>query len=427
MHVTTSPRVFISYSHDSGEHKGWVLQLATDLRASGADAILDQWDLSAGQNTASFMERSISESDRVLLVCSEEYVRKADGRVGGVGYEGLIVTTEIVANIETKKFLPIIRNNPGRQKMPKFLGPRKYIDFGNDENYKACLDELLRELHGAPAPAKPPLGPNPFSGSAPSQEPARTAGPTGVTPSGGLLVDEGWFAANEAIARTGLSKLNFKSSMELRFALHSPVGKSQIELLNAVTKSVIQTFGWPIGIVLQASEEDRPKPTVDGIRAEVSVAEKSFIGRPSYDYWALRQNGDFYLLQSLFEDDRDANAIFFDTRIVRVTESFLFAANLYESLAVPGDTKVSIRITHRGFEGRSLKSASPLRSVISRRPATAGISQSEVVEQVGQLRENVVENVRRVTEPLFMLFDFAQFAPRVYDEIATSFAKGHVV
>jgi hypothetical protein len=51
-------------------------------------------------------------------------------------------------------------------------------------------------------------------------------------------------------------------------------------------------------------------------------------GRASYDYWALRENGVFYLLQSLFEDDRDANAIFFNSRLVRVTESLLFAANL---------------------------------------------------------------------------------------------------
>ena len=33
-------------------------------------------------------------------------------------------------------------------------------------------------------------------------------------------------------------------------------------------------------------------------------SSSAMTGRPSYDYWALRSNGDFYLLQSLFEDDR---------------------------------------------------------------------------------------------------------------------------
>jgi histidyl-tRNA synthetase len=38
----SAPSVFISYSHDSAEHKAWVLKLATDLRAAGIDASLDQ-------------------------------------------------------------------------------------------------------------------------------------------------------------------------------------------------------------------------------------------------------------------------------------------------------------------------------------------------------------------------------------------------
>ena len=39
------PKVFISYSHDSLEHKEWVNQLATKMRNHGIDATLDQWEL----------------------------------------------------------------------------------------------------------------------------------------------------------------------------------------------------------------------------------------------------------------------------------------------------------------------------------------------------------------------------------------------
>jgi len=120
----SAPLVFISYSHDSGRHKAWVVQLATDLRAKGVDAILDPWDLSPGQDVAAFMQSGVSKSERVLMVCSEAYVKKADGGLGGVGYERLVVTGELVANIDTKKFLPIIRDNPSAQKTPVFLGPR---------------------------------------------------------------------------------------------------------------------------------------------------------------------------------------------------------------------------------------------------------------------------------------------------------------
>src|SRR5882672_5885405 len=52
-----APKAFISYSHDSSAHKSWVLKLAGDLRAAGVDVVLDQWDLSAGQDVSMFMQR----------------------------------------------------------------------------------------------------------------------------------------------------------------------------------------------------------------------------------------------------------------------------------------------------------------------------------------------------------------------------------
>lgn len=419
-----NPLVFISYSHDSAEHKAWVRQLATDLRTNGVDAVLDQWDLSPGQDITAFMQRAVSSSDRVLMVCSEIYNRKSDGGVGGVAYERLIVTGELVANIDTKKFLPLIRNNSGPQKSPVFLGPRLYIDFTRDAEYDAKLQELLRELHGSPALVKPPLGANPFSGAAPAALPSRGAGPTGLTGSGESLLDDVWFAGNQKVAAAGLDDLDFGGSMELRFGLHSTVNKSQMELLNAVRRSEIRTFGWPIGVVLDNRDEYKPRPVADGIRAEIAIAQATPSGRSSYDYWALRNTGDFYLLQSLFEDNRGENVVFFNSRIVRVTEAFLFAANLYDQLAVPAETKVSLRVTHRGLAGRVLSSSNPARELFELSKATEDISQSQIVEEVGSLRDHLVDNVRRITEPLFMLFDFTQFDAAVIADIVTKFAKG---
>lgn len=37
--LMSTPKVFISYSHDTQDHKKWVLDLATRLRNSGIDAI----------------------------------------------------------------------------------------------------------------------------------------------------------------------------------------------------------------------------------------------------------------------------------------------------------------------------------------------------------------------------------------------------
>ena len=142
----SEPRVFISYSHDSDAHKQWVLRLATDLRAAGIDASLDQWDLAPGQDVVAFMANGISGADRVLVICSEKYVHKAEAGQGGVGYERLIVTAGLVQTIDTKKFLPLVRENGSPSKTPNFLGPRLYIDFSSDADYTARLEQLVREI-----------------------------------------------------------------------------------------------------------------------------------------------------------------------------------------------------------------------------------------------------------------------------------------
>ncbi|MGA8577906.1 MAG: hypothetical protein WB579_04450, partial [Bryobacteraceae bacterium] len=158
--------------------------------------------------------------------------------------------------------------------------------------------------------------------------------------------------------------------------------------------------------------------------AEISIPKSAMTGRPSYDYWTLRNNGDFYLLQSLFEDDRDKNAIFFNSRIVRVTEGLLFGANLYKALDVPDETKVSVRVAHRGFAGRTLSSSNPQRHILPRQ-AVEDVSETEIVEEVGQLRMHLVDNVQHLLEPLFTLFDFMEFDHKVYEQIVTDFANGH--
>jgi hypothetical protein len=115
-----APKAFISYSHDSPAHKAWVLKLGADLRANGIDVTLDQWDLAPGQDVSLFMQRGIAEADRVLMICSPTYVTKAEKGVGGVGYERLIVTAEVVASIDTSKFIPILRGPAVRRKFRYF-------------------------------------------------------------------------------------------------------------------------------------------------------------------------------------------------------------------------------------------------------------------------------------------------------------------
>lgn len=163
-----NPIVFVSYTHESPSHKAWVASLATDLRRRGIDVILDQWDLKLGDDLTLFMERGIRSSARVLLICTPTYKRKADEGQGGVGYERLVVTGEIAANIETNKFVCALRDGDKPTSIPTFGATRLFVDFRNDSVYEVSLEELARDIHQAPAASKPPLGLNPFVHSAPA-------------------------------------------------------------------------------------------------------------------------------------------------------------------------------------------------------------------------------------------------------------------
>lgn len=157
------PKVFASYSHDSDEHKEWVLGLSCKLRENGVDVILDQWDLGAGDDMTLFMENGVRDSARVLVICTDTYVRKANAGKGGVGYERLIVTAQLAQDLGTQKFIPIIRQSSTNEKTPTFLATRLYVDFTGDSKFDESFKKLLHEIHNVPIVQKPPLGKNPLS------------------------------------------------------------------------------------------------------------------------------------------------------------------------------------------------------------------------------------------------------------------------
>jgi hypothetical protein len=159
--TVTPPRVFISYSHDSADHKRWVLVFATTLRSRGVDAVLDQWDLKPGDDLPTFMEQNLVAADYAIMVCTKRYVRKANAGEGGVGYEKMIMTASSLSKIAANKVIPIIREK-GNPPTPTFLATKLYIDFTKDAEIEFALDDLLRHLLNAPLYQKPQIGDDPF-------------------------------------------------------------------------------------------------------------------------------------------------------------------------------------------------------------------------------------------------------------------------
>ncbi len=156
------PRVFISYSWDSPEHRLWVAKLARDLYGFGVEVILDQWHAAPGQDLTEFMERNVQDSDRVLVICTEIYAQKAQNRQGGVAYEQMLVTGEMMRNVGTTKFIPIVRQTSQQRILPPWLAARLYIDLSDGAAYHAAVEDLARSLHNISVPI-PPLGQPPMA------------------------------------------------------------------------------------------------------------------------------------------------------------------------------------------------------------------------------------------------------------------------
>lgn len=134
----------------------WVLELATRLRNNGVDAVLDQWDLGPGGDLPHFMEQSIAKADRILMICTDRYVEKANRGAGGVGYEKMIVTADLLRQIGSNRVIPVVRQAASRQ-LPTFLSSKLYIDLSSADQFETGFDQLLRELLGAPLFQKPSL------------------------------------------------------------------------------------------------------------------------------------------------------------------------------------------------------------------------------------------------------------------------------
>jgi hypothetical protein len=162
---TAAPKFFVSYSWANPDIADRVLEIATQLRENGVDAILDKWDLNTGQDKFYFMEQMVRDPNvkKVGMFCDRTYADKANNREGGAGVEGQIISKEIYDDVEQTKFAAIImeRNENEEAFVPIFCSPRMYIDLSDPEKYQDEFDKLLRWIYDKPAYVKPPLGKKP--------------------------------------------------------------------------------------------------------------------------------------------------------------------------------------------------------------------------------------------------------------------------
>lgn len=154
------PKIFISYSHDSEEHKERVLSLSDELSHDGIDCKLDQHETSPPEGWPRWCARQFEDSKFVLVVCTESYLERFNnvapfGTGKGVKFEGYIITQELYDNDSLNtKFIPVIFSPEDAAFIPKPLKGSTVYTLENEDDY----DSLYRHITGQHAVPKPLIG-----------------------------------------------------------------------------------------------------------------------------------------------------------------------------------------------------------------------------------------------------------------------------
>jgi hypothetical protein len=213
----TAPKVSVSYSWEDEAHMQWVGEFAARLRGDGVDVSLDQWMVGLGKPLPEFMEKLVRENERVLVICTPTYKEKSDGRIGGVGYEGDLMTGEMLTQRKREKFIPVLRTGNWTESIPSWLSGRSGVDLRGEQYSEPEYRKLVDELHGR-MPQAPPLGAslvmNAKGGSrrargVTTSQPQETSGPIKIV---GVIEEEVTSPRNDQTRGSALYAVPFRLS-----------------------------------------------------------------------------------------------------------------------------------------------------------------------------------------------------------------------
>jgi hypothetical protein len=158
-------RVFISYAHDDQVHQNRVRDFWLFLRAQGIDADADLTAAGQRQDWAEWMTRQIRDADRVLVIASPEYKRRAEGDAAadegpGLQWEARLIRDLFYANQRTRlqRVLPVVLPGCSADDIPLWLAPAAATHYVVLDYTVPGAESLLRLLTGQPLEIAPPLG-----------------------------------------------------------------------------------------------------------------------------------------------------------------------------------------------------------------------------------------------------------------------------
>lgn len=256
-----TPRVFISYSHDSDAHRARVLALAERLRTDGIETELDRYvNGTPAEGWPRWMLNCLDRADRVLLVCTQTYYRRfrgheAPGLGRGVDWEGAIITQAIYdQRSASTRFIPVLFDAADAAHIPEPVRSRSRHVLTSADGYQDLYDELLDQAGVEPGPLGEPrhrprdraeplaFGANP----APDPNPNPGLPPAGRNP----FLGEGI----EVIGRDeALERILGRLAAGNHCSLVGPPGSGKSALLRALEPRLGTDLGWSGRAVLWLS------------------------------------------------------------------------------------------------------------------------------------------------------------------------------
>lgn len=144
-------RVFISHTSISVEAVEWVKELALFLIDHKIQARLDKFHLHRAMDLQQWMCNELALANKVIIICDECYKQKADGRLGGVGWETMIIQGDM-ANLppDSTKYQVIVRTEDLIQGLPMYLKTKYAFHARPSDSLESFREELVRELLDLP-------------------------------------------------------------------------------------------------------------------------------------------------------------------------------------------------------------------------------------------------------------------------------------
>nr|WP_278262226.1 SEFIR domain-containing protein [Nocardia sp. AG03] len=158
--------MFVSYSHDTPEHKDLVREFSTFLRSeAGVDVRLDVWDDRERQDWSLWAIEQMTKADFVLVIASPAYKRRADGTAAsdegrGAQFEAAILRNDLTRDLrgETRRILPVILPGRSVDEVPVFLAAHSTTHYEISEFTTEGVNDLLAAFSGVAEHPAPPRG-----------------------------------------------------------------------------------------------------------------------------------------------------------------------------------------------------------------------------------------------------------------------------